>query len=90
MGDARKHNTLFYEHNPTDPTFYRTPFVSEREAMMNITIGQSSVNQTQRPKRHLVPVYQRSKYGRARRTFFECPFDFEFAQEETTKLLSQG
>ena len=19
MGDARKHNTLFYEHNPTDP-----------------------------------------------------------------------
>ena len=21
---------------------------------------------------------------------FECPFDFEFAQEETTKLLSQG
>ena len=20
MGDARKHNTLFFEHNPTDPT----------------------------------------------------------------------
>ena len=20
MGDAQKHNTLFYEHNPTDPT----------------------------------------------------------------------